>query len=256
MSNEHNNHQETYPDEATPPPLPPQQPQRRRRKGGFFRSLISHLLFAAIAVIGVGSYIHWDMILAKTGAKVCNYNVLGKYAKPAKTAPAATTPENQTPARITPENENKTSGKSPDTAKTGKSEANVASPASRADTGKGNTALVDGKQAGRTATAPGPDYALALEKARKLFWGKDKKATSAYEALAASHPGNPALIGELGNVYYMNNQHNKAAGAYLRAGKLYIAKKQHDKARELVKVLKQIAPQKASELAALLAAAN
>ncbi|HHI81580.1 MAG TPA: hypothetical protein ENJ99_00345 [Rhizobiales bacterium] len=257
MSNENEIEHKSPPQKAppepakAPPPPPAPAPAPRRRKGGFFRSLISHLVFAAIAVIGVGTYIHWDMILSKTGSTVCRYEMLGKYAKSPQKNPAAAADR----APDTSGGPAKTSS-GPAVPGTASTPPAISAPAetNAPQTGK----AAGGKQApSPQAKADGKKgFEDAWREARKLFWKQDKKATGAYEALAASHPGNAELLGELGNVYYMNNQRDKAAQAYVRAGERFIETGKPARARDLVKVLEQIAPEKAEQLSARLDAAQ
>ncbi len=81
----------------TQQPAPAPRPRKRR---GLLSQIFSHLMFGAVAVVGVVSYLNWDNILKYTGSRVCSYDVLGKYAsqppkvppinldKPAKAPPA------------------------------------------------------------------------------------------------------------------------------------------------------------------------
>ncbi len=73
---------------------------RQRKRRGILSQLFSHLMFGLVAVVSVVSYLNWENILKYTGSRVCNYDVLGKYAsqppkvppidlgKPAKAPPA------------------------------------------------------------------------------------------------------------------------------------------------------------------------
>ena len=79
MSKEENQESHKPVKRASERTAPTQQPAPKRR--GFLASVFSHLAVAAIAVIGVGSYIHWNDILNYTGSRVCAYNVLGQYAQ-------------------------------------------------------------------------------------------------------------------------------------------------------------------------------
>jgi len=45
-------------------------------------------MFGLVVVVGVVSYLNWENILKYTGSRVCNYDVLGKYAsQPPKVPP-------------------------------------------------------------------------------------------------------------------------------------------------------------------------
>ncbi len=98
-----------------------------------------------------------------------------------------------------------------------------------------------------------PDLAEALNAARNLYWSGDiAEAGAQLTALAAAHPDNADLHGELGNFRFANRDYAGAAEAYLRAGELLIAEGRSGQAASLVPVLGQIAPDKAQALATLL----
>jgi hypothetical protein len=95
-----------------------------------------------------------------------------------------------------------------------------------------------------------PDLAEALDAARRAYWAGDiAEAGDQLAALAAAHPANPDLHGELGNFRFANRDYAGAAEAFLRAGELLIAEGRYAQASGLVPVLRQIAPDKAQALA-------
>lgn len=104
--------------------------------------------------------------------------------------------------------------------------------------------------------APGslaPDLAEALNAARSAYWSGDIAGAGAQlAALAAAHPDNADLHGELGNFRFANRDYTGAAEAFLRAGELLIGEGRSGQAASLMPVLGQIAPDKAQALATLL----
>lgn len=61
---------------SAPPPEAQAQPGRVSR---FFRSLLSHLAFAAVITLGVLGYLYHAQILRDVGNRVCAENMLGQY---------------------------------------------------------------------------------------------------------------------------------------------------------------------------------
>lgn len=105
-----------------------------------------------------------------------------------------------------------------------------------------------------TQTAPGatpdPELAEALNAARLAYWSGDiAGAGDRLASLAAAHPDNPDLHGELGNFRFANRDYAGAAEAFLRAGELLVAEGRQAQASGLLPVLRQIAPDKAQTLA-------
>jgi len=223
MSNQEKN-QPHEPAKRAPKVVVEAKPRRRR---GFFSLLVSHLMVATIAVIGVGTYMHWNDILTYTGSRVCAYDVLGKYGgQTAKVPPIdLKKPEvNQT---------NKQTNKQSETQK---------QPAEEKPQANNSPATIE---------KPGePDFNKAWDEARKLFWKDAGTALAAYEKLLADHPDNADLRAETGNVYYKSGDTKKAVQKYLQAGKQYKQQKNPAKADEMMKILEKLAPEKAKELAA------
>jgi hypothetical protein len=230
------------------------KPAKRR---GFFRTIISHLMVALIAVIGVGGYMHWDEILKFTGSRVCAYNVLGQYG-------------GQTPKRPTPDLK-----KSPPAEKQSsktQQQSQPAAPKSQADSrssgaptppkAEGETAdekaaeqtpenKTEEKQSARRSLSGSSagDFQQRWQKARKLFWSDEKAALKAYQKLVQENPDQAELIGELGNVYFKTGDLDKAAETFFRSGEQFIKVKKIDKASEMVEVLRKLETDKATELA-------
>ena len=220
MSNQEKN-QPHEPAKRAPKVVVEAKPRRRR---GFFSSLVSHLMVAAIAVIGVGTYIHWTDILSYTGSRVCAYNVLGKYG-------------GQTTAKLPP-----IDLKKPEASQTNKQSETQKQPAEEKPQANNSPA---------TTEKPGePDFNQAWDAARKLFWKDAGTAIAAYEKLLADHPNNADLRFETGNVYFKSGDREKAIQMYLQAGKQYKQQKNTAKADEMMKILEKLAPEKAKELAA------
>ena len=235
---------------AKPAPVVVTREKPRRRS--FLGWLFSHLVFAAVAVIGIGSWLHWDDILKYAGNNVCSYNMLGKYmTTPAKLPPAglakktddsktgavqaekpATTPETAQP-------------ESKQTQKPVKATEPEKVPEKQTDSKTGAAPEPEKKAESQPESS---DLESAWQAARKLFWTNDAKAESAYEALTEKYSDQPDILGELGNVYYKNNKITKAADAFFKAGEIYNRQNQQAKAEKMVRILQKIAPEKSRKL--------
>lgn len=199
-------------------PLSVEKKPRKRR--GFFSTIISHLMVAAIAVVGIGSYLHWDDILNYTGTRVCAYDMLGQYAGQKSKTPAIDL--NKSPGNNTAVQQKKTE-------KSVEQNSPAATPP-------------------QVESSSNATFASKLEAARKLFWNKEKSALAAYEKLFADNPDNAELQAELGNVYYKNDQKDKAIEMYLSAGKKFTAQKKTAKVTQMRDFLNKLAPEKAKTL--------
>ncbi|GAB6052941.1 hypothetical protein JCM17960_17610 [Magnetospira thiophila] len=94
-----------------------------------------------------------------------------------------------------------------------------------------------------------PDVRDAWIAARLAFYeGEYDKAEQMYVDLAANNPTLPDLMGELGNLYYYQQQHDKAAEAYLQAGLRAVNGGQLGLASSLVGALQRLAPDLADQL--------
>lgn len=102
------------------------------------------------------------------------------------------------------------------------------------------------------ATAADPDaVAAAVNAAREAYWTGDAEGARArMQALAAAHPGNIDVLGELGNLDYALRDYPAAAEVYYQAGTLMIAAGQQQRAMSLLPALQSIDPDKAADLAA------
>lgn len=227
----------------------PRNPEKRpAKKRGFFRSLVSHVMVAIIAVLGVSAYVHWNELLNYTGSRVCSYNVLGKYAPQAPKVPPLATPG---PVQ---QSEAKTPATKPVPAPERQSDTEKKAPLPKDNAAVEPAQKKTEKSPDQKPAPAEPDVKLAenlqaeLEVARKLFWAKDKGAVAAYEALVNRYPQNPALKGELGNVYFKNGDREKASDMYLAAGKVYSSLKNDAKKAAMVKILEKLDPKKAAIL--------
>ncbi len=231
---------------------PVRKPQPKRR--GFFATIFSHLAVAAIAVIGVGSYIHWDEILNYTGSRVCAYNVLGKYAiEPVKVPPIdlakpATEPQKENASKSDDAASKLKGVEAPkdNEAKVEKVEEKPQQPV------KTDIKADDAAEKKPLAATDKKAFDNALQAARKQFWENDKAAVEAYEDLVKKQPKNADLRAELANVYYKNGKTDKAIEMFFVAGKAFIMEKNANKAKGIVDVLKQVSPEKATELSKLI----
>lgn len=231
-------------------PAPRQPEEKRPARRSFFRSLISHVMVAIIAVLGVSAYVHWNDLLNYTGSRVCSYNVLGKYASNAPKVPPIATPK---PEQKAPASPALTTTDPPPAAKKAtdkpKKEDTAAAAGQKETTQKKTEKSVDAKKpAANPELTPPTGLDADLEAARKLFWAKDKKAVAAYEALVKRYRDNPQLLGELGNVYFKNANKNKAGDMYLAAGKIYSDRKNAQKTAEMIDILQKLDPKKATLL--------
>jgi len=85
--------------------------------------------------------------------------------------------------------------------------------------------------------------------ARKAYWRRDmKKAIELYEALIKAHPKQADAIGELGNIYFMMGNRDKAAETYLAAGDLLVALDRPLAANKALTPLRMLSPEKADAL--------
>lgn len=116
------------------------------------------------------------------------------------------------------------------------------------------TAPPPAAQAAPASAATGADAtaaADAVNAARAAFWtGDTEGARARMQAIAAAHPGNIDVLGELGNLDYALADYPAAADAYFQAGTLMIAAGQQQRAMSLMPALQSIDPDKAADLAA------
>ena len=85
--------------------------------------------------------------------------------------------------------------------------------------------------------------------ARDAYWRRDmEKAASLYAALAAAHPDQADVLGEMGNVYLAVGNRDKAAEAYLAAGEALVKANRSHEAGKALMALGQLDRQKADAL--------
>ncbi|CCQ75179.1 tol-pal system YbgF family protein [Magnetospira sp. QH-2] len=85
--------------------------------------------------------------------------------------------------------------------------------------------------------------------ARLAFYEGDyEKAEAQYKSLAEANPDLPDVMGELGNLYYYQQQHDKAAEAYLETGMRALKSNQLGLASSLIGALQRLAPDMAAKL--------
>jgi len=114
--------------------------------------------------------------------------------------------------------------------------------------------------ASNAAPSPRPrggNLVLRWTKAREMFnQGNIAEASTLYEALTASFPDNADLHGEAGNLYYNLGQFAKAATHYFAVGEISVRSGNRAMAASMHSVLQRIAPNKATELQAIITAAR
>lgn len=82
------------------------------------------------------------------------------------------------------------------------------------------------------------DRRLAVQEARSAFWQGDMKgAESRYLDLTARFPGDPDILGELGNLYFLQGLKGKYLDAYFQAVLGLLRAQRRDEARELIDVI-------------------
>ncbi len=109
----------------------------------------------------------------------------------------------------------------------------------------------DQSQARPPPAAAGTDRELEkrLEKARRRYWQRDLSgAAMAYQALGEDYPDNPAVWGEMGNIYFHMRQREPAAEAYSRCVELLFQQGASLHARRLLSVLYRLDAARAHEL--------
>lgn len=88
---------------------------------------------------------------------------------------------------------------------------------------------------------------------RTAYWAGDiESARSQAAALAAAHPDNPEVAGELGNLAFALRDYPAAAEAWTQAGLILIERGEPARVISFLPILQSIAPDKAAALAAQL----
>jgi hypothetical protein len=90
--------------------------------------------------------------------------------------------------------------------------------------------------------------------ARTAFWNRDLAvAELKYHALSTKLPDNPDVMGELGNVFYVQGKHKQTVAAYYRAAELLIEKGRSNRVLIILDLLYKLEPEKANTLRARMA---
>ena len=209
-------------------PVQTTQNQPPVRKRGIMRSFFSHIIVAALAVVAVGGYFHWEDILSGVGSRVCRYEVLGRYGSSTPVALAISADKSAGGMSVS---EKKTAtDKVPDP---------IAAP----------TGSV-GRPAEKSMQA-------ALQDARKAYWeGNNDKAEASFLLLIRRFPDNPDIKSEFGNILYKTGKQNKAVAQYYDAGLIWAKTGKHDRAENIVNLLRNIDPAKSERLRQVLVSAG
>jgi tetratricopeptide (TPR) repeat protein len=93
------------------------------------------------------------------------------------------------------------------------------------------------------------DFRSRLERARQHYWRRDMAAAEQiYKQLTESYPERAEVWGELGNLYFGQQEMVQATDAYYRAIDLMIEQGDAARARQLLGAMQQLDADKASEL--------
>jgi hypothetical protein len=112
----------------------------------------------------------------------------------------------------------------------------------------------DAKEAAETAAAQRQTVQKIWVDARNAFWNRDlAMAELKYHALSAKLPDNPDVMGELGNVFYVQGKHKQTVAAYYRAAELLIEKGRSNRVLIILDLLYKLEPEKANTLRARMA---
>ena len=90
--------------------------------------------------------------------------------------------------------------------------------------------------------------------ARTAFWNRDLAvAELKYHSLSAKLPDNPDVMGELGNVFYVQGKHKQTIEAYYRAAELLIDEGRSSRVNIILDLIYELEPEKANTLRARMA---
>ncbi len=220
----------------------------------FIRSVISHLVFAAIVTAVVVGYLYQREILNRVGDELCTEDRLGGYmtkpvrplatggeqaaapALPAAAAPASAEPAASAPAQsqLPTKSEPAKAGPAPQPAPAQQVSAphegaeaeavadHVSAPAApvalapaSADSGAASPVAAPAA----SASPPGGADAFVSEwqAARQAYAARKPEAGDLYRELVAKHPVSASLRGEYGNVLYAMGNTKEAAEQYYEA---------------------------------------
>lgn len=112
----------------------------------------------------------------------------------------------------------------------------------------------DTEEAAETPAAQRQTVQKIWVDARNAFWNRDLAvAELKYHALSAKLPDNPDVMGELGNVFYVQGKQKQTVAAYYRAAELLIAKGRSNRVVVILDLLYKLEPEKADTLRARMA---
>ena len=101
----------------------------------------------------------------------------------------------------------------------------------------------------RAEVSADADFQSQLDQARQHYWRRDLPAAEqAYRRLTESHPEHAEVWGELGNLFFNQNEMVQATDAYYRAIELLIQQGDVEQARQLLGAMYQLDADKANEL--------
>jgi hypothetical protein len=196
---------------------------RPRRKRGIMRSFFSHIIFAALAVVAVGGYFHWEEILSKVGGRVCAYDTLGRYGSSTKPVVLGNgqKAENTVAQAVGDNNANSDAEKK----------------------------TVNESQGSEAKAAPEKSMQEAWMDARRVYQDGDKNgAITTYLALIEKYPNQADFKGELGNIYAEAGQQKQAAVQFYDAGVIWIKFGKTQRVKDIIKLLRQLDPAKSESL--------
>lgn len=99
-------------------------------------------------------------------------------------------------------------------------------------------AAVPAPQAAATQSGAGSERHF---EARRTYWdGEASAAIALYKELLKADPDNLELNGELGNIYYMAGNHQKAAQYYRKAGETALKERNKPQLQQLVSILRPL----------------
>jgi hypothetical protein len=263
------------------PEKPKRGPVRR-----FFRSVFSHLAFAALVVAGVVGYLNHRQILGRIGDELCSADRLGGYMTKAQVPPAiaerneqkaSATEETETDSvpsvKSAAETEVETEAKQrpsqkelhasvsePTTTPTPTAEPPAAGAASTSSEPDEEAPTLQQKKESAAASPampeakpqPGAQQEATLmddwQAARAAYSARKPEAADAYAKLVEKYPDVVALHGEYGNVLFGIGRTKDAVDQYYAAALLHLRGPQPGMATCLADVIQRIDPVRAEEL--------
>lgn len=204
------------------------QDHRPRRKRGIMRSFFSHIIFAAITVVAVGGYFHWEDILSRVGGRVCSYEVLGRYGSSTKPVVLGNSEKAENTAGQVDGNDSANSDAEKKTVNESQRAGTSSEPAKTTAENSMQEAWMD---------------------ARRTYRDGDKNgAIITYLALIEKYPDQADFKGELGNIYAEAGQQKLAAVQFYDAGVIWIKFGKTQRVKDIIKLLRQLDPAKSESL--------